>query len=295
MSSRRPSSPEPGAVRVARGDPRYPAALEDLQENAPLVVWIRGQATLLSGDVPMVAIVGTRRASPYGLRVARELAGALARAGACVVSGLALGIDGAAHAGALDGGGTTIAILGTGIDVVYPPSHRPLHARIVARGALVSEFEPASPGYKSNFPLRNRLIAALARVVIVVEAPARSGALSTVRHALDLDREIGVIPGPIDMPQCAGSNGLIRDGATCLASIEEALTLAGLTPALRAPRLDPDGDEGKVWTALMRGPATMDALSSRSGLPAARCMAAVTSLELTGAVECALTGEIRRR
>lgn len=280
--------------RLLPTDAGFPLALKDLQENAPTQLWIRGRRDALA--VPrMVAIVGTRRATAYGLRVTRELAGAFARAGACVVSGLAYGIDAAAHRAALDHGGATIAVLGTGLDVTYPPAHRQLQRAIMQQGALVTELEPSWHGTKFTFPQRNRIIAALATVTIVVEAPDHSGALNTAGHALRLGRTVAAVPGPIDMPQAAGSNQLLRDGATFLASVEEALTLAGLTPPLRTPTVNPDGDEGRVWSALVEGPLDLDALCARSGLPAARCMAAVTTLELSGAIECALTGAIRRR
>jgi DNA processing protein len=243
----------------------------------------------------MVAMVGTRRATPYGQRVAREMAGALARAGACVVSGMALGIDAASHRAALAAGGTTIAVLGTGLDVTYPPAHRALQREIAAHGALVTELEPLWTGKRYTFPQRNRIIAALSAATIVVEAPARSGALITAEHALQLGRHVAAVPGPIDQPSSDGCNRLIRDGALLLASVEEALSLVGLTPVARAPRIDPDGDEGRIWAALAAGPLDMDSLAARSGMPAVRCMRAVTTLELTGAIECALTGEIRRR
>lgn len=280
--------------RIEPLDARFPRALLDLQGNAPTRLWVRGNPAVLESE-PMVAVVGTRRATPYGLRVATELASALARAGACVVSGMALGIDAAAHRAALAAGGTTVAVLGTGLDVTYPPAHRALQQGIARGGALVTELEPTVTGRKFTFPRRNRIIAALARATIVVEAPERSGALITASQALELGRHVAAVPGPIDHPACAGSNRLLRDGAVLLASVEEALTLVGLTPALRTPRLQPEGDEGRVWNALEQGPATMDELAARSALPAARCLAAVTVLELAGSVECALTGEIRRR
>lgn len=275
-------------------DARFPLGLHDLQGNAPRQLWVRGQIDALASP-HVVAIVGTRRATGYGLRVTRELAGAFARAGACVVSGLARGIDAAAHQAALENGGPTIAVLGTGLDVVYPPAHRQLQKTITRQGALVSELEPLVHGTRWTFPRRNRIIAALAQVTIVVEAPVGSGALITAEHAIQLTRRVAAVPGPIDSPQCAGSNALIRDGAVLLASVEEALSLANLTPPLRTPALAPDGDEGRVWLALADCPLDIDALCTRSALPAARCLAAVTTLELAGAIECAMTGDIRRR
>jgi DNA processing protein len=292
----RPSSLDQAIVteRLLPPDARFPRALLDLQGNAPSQLWVRGRIGAIESPV-MVAMVGTRRATPYGLRVAREMAGALARAGACVVSGMALGIDAASHRAALEAGGETIAVLGTGLDVTYPPAHRALQREIAAQGALVSELEPLWSGKKYTFPQRNRIIAALSAATIVVEAPARSGALNTAEHALQLGRHVAAVPGPIDQPSSDGSNRLIRDGALLLASVEEALSLVGLTPVARTPRVNPDGDESRIWSALEGGPLDMDSLAARSGIPAVRCMRAVTTLELAGAIECALTGEIRRR
>lgn len=244
---------------------------------------------------PVVAIVGTRRATNYGLRMAREIAGALARAGACVVSGMALGVDGAAHRGALDAGGKTVAILGTGVDVPYPRAHLALYREIVEQGLVLSEMPAGARSHGGSFPNRNRLIAALARLVIVIEAPIKSGALGTAEHGLNLGRDIAVVPGPIDSPQSAGSNNLLRNGAHPIVSVDDAVMLAGLSPRPKArPRVD-DEVEVRVWAALEKGAASLDELCARASLPVAQCLAAVTGLELRGAIECALTGEIRRR
>jgi DNA processing protein len=281
-------------VRVERGDARYPAELEDLQENAPPYLWMCGAIQVL--DVkPRVAVVGTRRATPYGQRVTREIVSSLVRAGACIVSGLARGIDGTAHRTALELDGTTIAVLGTGLGFAYPLAHRALQNTIAQRGLLITELEHDAHGMKFTFPHRNRIIAALSALTIVVEAPERSGALDTARHVLDLNRNLCVVPGPIDQPQHVGSNRLIRDGAIPITSAEDALALVGLTPPPRTPRVSPEGDEGRVWAALADGPLDMDSLCHRSGLPAAHCMAAVAKLEVAGAIECPLSGEVRRR
>ena len=281
-------------VRIERGDARYPAELEDLQENAPPHLWTRGSLDVFAIR-PRVAIVGTRRATSYGQRVTRELAAALVRAGACIVSGLARGIDGTAHRAALDHGGATIAVLGTGLYEVFPPAHRELQHTIGARGLLVTELEHDEHGMKFTFPKRNRLIAALCEATIVVEAPEQSGALNTADHAAMLGRTVAAVPGPIDQPQSVGTNKLILDGAMILTSIEDALALVGLTRPPRTPRGSPSGDDALVWSALGDGPLDIDTLCSRSGLPAAGCMAAVTRLELAGSIECAMSGEIRRR
>lgn len=293
---RGPSYPDGHSAveRVARNDARYPAELEDLRENAPPLLWARGALDRLRVQ-PRVAIVGTRRATPYGQRVTRELTAAFVRAGASIVSGLATGIDGTAHRATLESGGTTIAVLGTGLDVFFPLGHRELQRSIAQHGLLLTELEPDDHGMKFTFPQRNRIIAALATLTIVVEAGEQSGALNTANHATELNRAVAAVPGPIDQPQSCGTNRLIASGAHIITSVEDALALAGLTPPPRRPRGDPAGDEGRVWAALSDGPLDIDTLCHRSGLPAAHCLAAVTKLELAGSVECALSGEIRRR
>jgi DNA processing protein len=279
-------------VAVERGDDDYPAALLDLPDPPPLI-WRIGNLDVLRR--PVVAIVGTRQATFYGERVTREISGALARAGACVVSGMARGIDGVAHVAALDAGGQTAAVLGTGVDIAYPPSHRALHERIATSGLLLSELPPGAHSHGGSFPKRNRLIAALARLTIIVEAPVKSGALITARRALDLNRDVGIVPGPIDLPQCEGSNQYLRDGAHPITSAADALALVGLTAPVRT-MIDPDDpDQLRVWRALRQGPADMDTLCHRTALPVQRCLAAVTALELRGSIECALTGEVRVR
>jgi DNA processing protein len=272
--------------------PEYPAQLHDLASPPRTLSALGDLATLRD---PVVAIVGTRRATSYGLRITQAIAGGLARAGACIVSGMALGIDGAAHRGALEAGGRTVAVLGTGVDVPYPRAHLGIYREIAEKGLILSEMPPGSRSHKFAFPIRNRLIAALARLVIIVEAPHKSGALHTVKYALEMNREIAIVPGPIDSPQSAGSNLLMRDGAHPITSIDDAITLAGLMPSpIAGPRID-DASEMRVWSALESGARSLDDLCARAGLPVAECLAAVTGLELRGAVDCALTGEIRRR
>jgi DNA processing protein len=285
------AAPELRIVRATDAD--YPAPLRHLSDP-PSQLWALGRWEL-AGAVPIVAIVGTRTATPYGERIARELARALARGGACVVSGMARGIDATAHRATLDETGSTVAVLGTGIDVPYPVGHRALHDVIARRGLLLAELPPGTRAFRGCFPRRNRIIAALASVTIVVEAGVKSGALNTAEQALQLGRTVGAVPGPIDALQSEGSNGLLRDGAAVITSIDDALALVGLTPAVRVPREFPDADVGAVWKALGAGPLDTDALCTTSGLPAQRCMAAVTQLELEGAIDCTLTGVIRRR
>lgn len=269
----------------------FPAALADCPDP-PRRLWARGDLSLLGR--PSVAIVGTRRATAYAERVATELARTLARAGACVVSGLARGVDAAAHRGALDVQGATIAVLGTGLDVVYPRSHAGLQRRIGEEGLLLSELAPENAAHGGSFPRRNRIIAALARVTIVVEAGARSGALITASHALELGRTVAAVPGPIDVPQSQGANELLRDGASVVASMADAVALMGLTAPVRTRDLRVGGPERAIWDALALGAGDLDALCARAGLPVHEGMAAVSALEIRGLIECALTGEIRR-
>jgi DNA processing protein len=218
----------------------------------------------------------------------------LALAGERIVSGHARGIDGAAHRGALDVGGATCAVLGTGLNVVYPKAHGPLQQSIGEQGLLLSELEPDDPAHAGSFPRRNRIIAALAAVTIVVEAGVKSGALITAAHALELDRTLAVVPGPIDVPQTLGSNELLRDGASVIASMADAVALLGLTAPIRVHDLPAAGAERRLWDALDQGAADLDTLCTRAALPAHAGMAALGELEVRGLVECALSGEIRR-
>lgn len=246
-------------------------------------------------DVAAVAIVGTRRPSGYGTTTAQRIAKALAAANACVLSGLAAGIDAAAHLGALSVAGRTAAVLGTGIDVAYPAAHRALHGRIGRDGLLVSQFPPGSPPVGYHFPRRNAVIAALARVVIVVEAPARSGALITVEVARSLGRPVAVVPGPIDQLAHAGSNALLREpDVIALATVDDAVALIGGRLAATEPPAELGTDAAKVWDALAPGPADVDGLTIRAQLPATRCLTAITALELAGLARCDAGGLVRR-
>lgn len=286
---------------ILAGDADYPASLLDLdhagapnQRLSPPLLWALGQTRLLHSTI--VAIVGTRRATIYGERATGEIASALARAGATIVSGMARGIDAAAHLAALScPGGSTIAVLGTGVDVAYPSAHRALHERIASEGLLLSEELPGDRANGGSFPKRNRIIAALARLTIVCEAPERSGALITADYARDLSRDFAAVPGRIDSLQSLGSNRLLRDGAHVIADVDDALGLIQAPPRKRIePSLDAP-DERAVWDALAQGPADMDTLTVRTRLAARACLTAVTSLELRGLIACALDGEIRRR
>lgn len=228
-------------------DEAYPDALHHLADPPP-VLFLWGRTELLDRR-PSVAVVGARRSTERGRDVAGRLGAALGRAGVPVVSGLALGVDGAAHAGALRTEGDTIAVLGAGADVPYPRFHLRLHDTIRERGLLVSEFPPGTRPAPHHFPRRNRILAALADVVVVVEAGGRSGALITVDHALDLGREVWSVPGPIDTKVCAGSNRLLADGARPLVSIDAFVDAFAAVRAGPAPPRgvvdDPTGDRPK--------------------------------------------------
>jgi DNA processing protein len=210
------------------------------------------------------------------------------------VSGLARGIDAAAHRGALDVDGATCAVLGTGLDVVYPRAHVALQREVADRGLVLSELEPADAAHGGSFPRRNRIIAALAKVTIVVESGLKGGALITARFAEELGRTVAIVPGPIDVPQSLGSNLLMRDGATPITSMADAIALLGLTAPIRLADMPEGTGERRMWDALSEGAADLDTLCTRTQMPAHEAIAAVSSLEIRGLVECALSGEIRR-
>lgn len=283
-----------GARLLLLGDADYPAPLLHLTDPPPYLC-VLGDLSVLAR--PAVAIVGTRRATPYGERVTDVLAGALGAAGVCVVSGMARGIDAAAHRATLARGGTTAAVLGTGVDVAYPVGHRSLHATIADRGVVISEFPCGSRAAPASFPRRNRIIAALARLTIVVEAGERSGALITADHALDLGRDVGAVPGPIDSPQHVGSNGLLKNGAHTILGAGDVLSILGLADPATRPDVGAtlQGDERAVWLALADGATPVDLLTERASLTPRRSLAAVTALEIAGLIEALPTGEIHRR
>ena len=193
-------------------DGAYPAKMKNITDP-PMVLYYVGHLPDLDGT-PVIAAVGTRKASSYGMNVARRIGGQLANCGAIVVSGMAAGIDGAAASGALSAGGTVVGVLGCGVDVVYPVCNRGLFADVERHGCLMSEFVPGTEPHKWNFPRRNRILSGLSNGVLVIEAPEKSGALITARRAADQGRDVFVVPGNVDVPTCAGSNALMREGAT---------------------------------------------------------------------------------
>ncbi len=214
-------------VRLAASE--LPTCLGDLS-HPPAGLWYLGDPkTLAASPNRCVAIVGTREASPYGDRTASRLAAAAVRAGLVVVSGLARGVDAAAHRAAIEAGGLTVAVMGPGVDVPYPAGHRTLHECVQQNGVVLSEVEPGTKAFKGCFPRRNRIIAALSRVTVVVEAPFKSGAINTASQALEMGRTVAAVPGPIDDPRSAGSNLLIRDGAQVITCVEDMLSLFDLS------------------------------------------------------------------
>jgi DNA processing protein len=279
--------------RLTALDPAWPRSLADL-ERPPAQLYFRGDTAALERSPELtVAIVGTREASGYGLRVARSLAKALAEAGAVVVSGLARGIDTAAHEGALEGGGKTIAVLGTGPDVPYPVGNRRLLETIARRGLVLSESPPGTKAKPGCFPNRNRIIAALAKATIVVEAGFQSGALNTATQADGLGRVFAAVPGPIDLPRSMGSNQLIRDGAQVIASTADALSLLGLTRTATArPEL---GDlEAEIWDVLGQGEVETDQLAILINTPLRELLGGLSRLEMLGLVRAKSDGKFAR-
>ena len=221
-----------GIARFQRGAKRFPSLLESIGDP-PSQIWVRGEV----GETPGVAIVGTRKATSYGLDMAMAMGRAVARAGWVVVSGLARGVDGAAHRGCLDGGGRGVAVLGSGLDVWYPPEHRQLGEELVANGgAIISEYPPGSRPEPWHFPARNRLIVALSSVVVVTEAAARGGALITARLAAEQGREVFAVPGDVTRSTSKGTNLLIRDGAVPVLGADDLLEAISLVmgPAPRS-------------------------------------------------------------
>lgn len=278
--------PQRGEIEVVRiGDDRYPPLLRTIHEP-PETLYVRGSADALRRT--SLAVVGTRKITPYGATAVRMLVPAAARAGAVIVSGLALGIDAAAHATCLEHDGHTVAVLAGGVDApsVGPRTNAALAERIVATGgALVSEHPPGTHPMTFGFPRRNRIIAGLCRATLVVEAAAKSGALITAYQALDEGRDVLAVPGPITSPAAAGANGLLRRGATPITSSADLLEALGIEPLPRNPTQGaPGGDPGAVLAALGDGPCGTDALAEKSGLSVPRLLVALTSLAIDGRV-----------
>lgn len=267
------------------GDPSYPASLIDLEDRPP-VLFGRGDLTLL--DRPAVAIVGSRDHTAYGGRVAEMVAGQSAIAGLIVVSGMARGIDGLAHRAALQAGGGTIGVLGNGLGVIYPAAHRRLYADMEAGGLLITEFPPGERPAAGSFPRRNRIISGLARATVVIEAAAGSGALITARTALDQNRDVFAVPGPITSQLSVGTNGLIRDGAFPLLEMADLLfrypELARRAPENPAPAAPARTDQARLLELLRSEPLPPDELADRMCLSGGEVLALLGGLEIGGLV-----------
>jgi DNA processing protein len=264
------------------GGAGYPERLLHLADPPP-VLFLRGRAELV--DVAGVGVVGARRATERARRAARRIAASVARVDVPVVSGMALGVDAAAHEGALDAGGPTVAVLGSGPDVPYPRRHARLFRRILADGLIVSEFLPGTPALPHHFPRRNRVLAALCHTLVVAEARARSGALITVEHALDLGLDVWAVPGPFGEDFCEGSNALLADGARPLVTVNGFVRMAlGVEPG--APRVPTTmaPREIRLLEMLAAGARTADEVARGLGLSAGATLALLADMELRGTV-----------
>ena len=294
---------EPRAA-IALGDPRYPASLLE-SPDPPLLIYAQGRLELL--QAASIAVVGSRNPTPQGLENARAFASHISQAGLTVISGLALGIDAAAHAGALEGAASTVAVVGTGLDIVYPRRNLGLAHRIAAEGLIVSEYALGTPSMAQNFPRRNRIIAGLARGTLVVEAALQSGSLITARLANEAGREVFAIPGSIHSPQSRGCHALIKQGAKLVETAQdilEELRLPGTAPLTRtvmrssAPTdasADADADaDAPLLAALGFDPVTLDGLAARTGWGAAELSTRLLGLELEGLV-ARLPGQLFQR
>jgi len=268
-----------GLHLIAWNDASYPAALSAIVDPPP-VLWVRGNPAALTPRA--VAIVGSRAGSPYGLTVAERLAADLSTLGIVVVSGLARGIDSAAHRGALSVKGTTVAVLGCGADVIYPSEHRDLARQIESDGAIVSELVPGTPPQKQFFPLRNRIISGLSRAVLIVEAGEKSGSLITARCALEQGRDVLAVPGNVLSGRNRGGHALLKDGAKIVESADDILEELGLPSQGRRCG---SGPEDPVLAGLPAGESCdLDVLSERTGLASARLLPRLFELELAGFV-----------
>lgn len=290
---------QPGNAIVCLGDPAYPKTLLDIHDP-PVILYIKGDPQRL--DCPGLAIVGARSASPQGHANAMAFARSLSRAGLTIVSGLALGIDAAAHEGALEGQGSTVAVIGTGADRIYPARNEGLARRIAEGGAIVSEFPLGTPAVAHNFPRRNRLIAGLSQGVLVVEAAMGSGSLITARLANEQGREVFAIPGSIHSPLSKGCHRLIREGAKLVETAEdilEELPSPIWHDASHHPEPLPDAASGdsegsRVLAALGHDPADIDTLAHRCGLTADALYAILLPMELDGQVARLPGGRFQR-
>ncbi|MDH4358901.1 MAG: DNA-processing protein DprA [Candidatus Berkelbacteria bacterium] len=264
-------------------DKNYPRLLAETAD-LPAVLYCRGNLNLLKPDFP-VAIVGSRRPTSYGLKYTHKFAFELASRGAEIVSGLALGIDGEAHRGALDASGKTVAVLGTAIDEVYPSYHQSLARTILGKsGLIISEYPPSYPTYRMNFPRRNRIIAGLSKAVIITEAAKGSGSLITAELAADYDRDIYALPGSVDSIFSYGANYLLRSGAIPITSTGDLLSDYGFLPE-RAKEMELEGNEEKVYDLISKGVENFDNIQKALKLEATELNQLLLKLEIRGLVK----------
>lgn len=266
-------------------DESYPRHLKEIAQPPP-VLYMKGE--LCPEDEWGVAIVGTRRVTPYGRQVTEEIASHLASNGVTVISGLARGVDAIAHQAALNAGGRSLAVLGSGVDVIYPPENRRLAEKLAMQGAVISDYPPGTQPDASNFPPRNRLISGLSLAVVVVEAGQNSGALITASFAADQGREVFAVPGNITSPQSQGANRLIQDGARPLLKPQDLLAALELTLVTehRAARvvLPADAVEAQLFSILSREPLHVDEIRARTDIPIEKVTATLALMELKGMV-----------
>ncbi len=287
---------QPGHALIAWDDVEYPQTLLTLSDPPP-AFYYRGRRELLNR--PSIAIVGSRNATPQGIDNAESFAAALSGAGLTVVSGLALGIDTAAHRGGLSATGRSIAVIGTGPDRIYPAANRELGLRLATEGGVLSEFALGTPPLPANFPRRNRLLSGLSRGVLVVEATLASGSLITARFAAEQGREVFAIPGSIHSPFSKGSHRLIKEGAKLVETAQDVLeelgTMASAGDSIAGSTApNAEGDAGRVLAALGHDPAGVDVLTSRTGLDAGAIAVALVELELSGRVAPLAGGVFQR-
>ncbi|HBG75251.1 MAG: DNA protecting protein DprA [Chloroflexi bacterium GWB2_49_20] len=275
-----------GIVVITSQEDNYPNRLKEIDQPPP-VIYVRGD--LIADDFWAVAIVGTRRVTAYGRQVTDELASYLAQNGVTVISGMARGVDAIAHQAAIKAGGRTIAVLGSGVDRIYPPEHRSLSDQIINQGAVISDYAPGTPPDSSNFPPRNRIISGLSMAVVVIEAAETSGALITASFAGDQGRDVFAVPGNILAPQSKGTNRLIQQGAHPLLSGRDLLDTLNLTRVneQRVVRhaIPVDATEAKVLDVLGREPLHVDEIRSQTGLAIESVSAALVMMELKGMVQ----------
>lgn len=266
-------------------DDEYPLHLKEIDQPPP-VLYLRGEIT--AEDNWAVAVVGTRAVTPYGRQVTEELATVLAHNGVTIVSGLARGVDAVAHSAAIKAGGRTLAVLGSGVDRIYPPEHRTMAERIASHGAVISDYAPGTPPESANFPPRNRIISGLSMAVVVVEAGDTSGALITAEFAVEQGRDVFAIPGSIYAPQSKGTNRLLRNGAKTLLTPQDVLEALDLTRNMERREvrktIPSDTIEAALLDLLGAEPVHVDEIRNRTGLPIEKVSSALTMMELKGMV-----------